>query len=62
MSELEALSNQIQYPPCKIDDFERQVPSIENGIRKLELQKEQILKMISYFRESIALKLSFIEK
>ena len=62
MSELEALSSQIQHPSCKVDDFEGQVGSIHNNIRKLELSKEQILMSISNFKESIALKLSFVEK
>ena len=37
MSELEDLSNQIQHPSCKVDDFERQVSNIHSDIRKLEL-------------------------
>ena len=47
MSELEALSSQIQHPSCKIDDFEEQVASTHNDIRKLEHRKKQILKRIS---------------
>ena len=62
MSELEALSNQIQHPSCKVDDFESQLANIHNDIRKLELLKEHILKRTSDFRESIALKLSFVEE
>ena len=62
MGELEALSSQIQHPSCKVDDFEGQVASIYSDLRKLKLWKEQILKRTSNFKESIALKLSFIEK
>ena len=42
MSELEALSNQLQHLTSKIDDFEGEVASSHNDIRKLELWKEQI--------------------
>ena len=62
MSEIEALCNQIQHPSRKVDDIESQVASIHSDIRALELQKEQIVKRTSNFRESIALKLPFIEK
>ena len=62
MSKLEALSSHIQNPSCKIDDFEGQVANIHSDIRKLELWKEKNLKRVSDFRESIALKISFVEK
>ena len=62
MSELEALSSQIQHPSSKIDDFEGQVASIHSDIRKLELWNQNILKRVSDFRKSIALKISMVEK
>lgn len=62
MSELEALSSQLQHLASKIDDFEGKMVSIHNDINKLELWKEQNLKKISDFRESIALKISMVEK
>ena len=42
--------------------FEGKVASIHCDIRKLELWKEKILKGFSDFRESIALKISIVEK
>ena len=62
MSELETLSSQIQHPSCKVDYFEGQVASIHNEIGKMKLWKEQILKRVSNFRESITLKVSFVKK
>ena len=40
MSELEALSNQLQQSVSKIDDVEGQVTNIHSDIKKLELRKE----------------------
>ena len=39
LSELEALSNQIQQPSNQVNDFEEQVASVYSDIRKLELKK-----------------------
>lgn len=62
MSEIKALSRQLQHFSSKIDNFEGQVASINNDIRKLELWKEFFLKRVSNFKESIALKIYVIEK
>ena len=62
MSQLEALIIQLQQPSSKVDDFEGQIVSIHTNIRKLQLKKEKILRRLSDFRESIALKLSTIER
>lgn len=62
ISELEALSSHLQHPSSKIDDFEGLVTNIHSDIRKLELWKEQILKRVLDFKDSIALKISIVEK
>ena len=62
LSEIEALSSQLQQPSSRVDDFEGQVVGVHIDIRKLQLEKEKILRRLSSFRESIALKLSTIER
>ena len=62
MNELDALSSLIQHPSSKVDDIENQVASVHSEIRLLELRKENILRRTCHFRESISLKLSFVEK
>ena len=62
LSELEALTSRLQQPSSRVDDFEGQVANFHTDMRKLQLEKEKILRRVSYFRESIALKLSVNER
>lgn len=62
MSELEALSIQLQHLASKIDDFEGQVTNVHIDIKKLELWKGKVLKRVLDFKEFISLKISMVEK
>ena len=56
LSEWEALTSQLQQPSSRVDDFEGQVVGVHTNIKKLQLEKEIILRRLSDFKESIALK------
>ena len=62
LSELEALTIQIQQSSCKIDEFEGQVVSVHSNINKLQFDKGQVLRRLLEFRESISLKTLTIER
>ena len=46
LSELEALTSQIQQPSYKVDELEGQVVSVHTDIRKLEIEKEITLRRL----------------
>lgn len=50
LSELESLTSLLQQPSSRVTDFEGQVASVHTDIRKLQLEKEQILRRILDFR------------
>ena len=50
LSELEALSSQLQQPSNRVDDFEGKVANVHIEIRKLQLEKEKILRRLLEFR------------
>jgi hypothetical protein len=62
LSEMEALTSQIQQTSCIVNELEGPVASVHIDIRKLELEKEIILRRLSEFRESISLKISSVER
>ena len=62
LSKRKSLTSYIQKPSCKVDELEEQVINVHINIRKMELEKELMVRILSKFIESIALNISAIER